>query len=371
MSVFHSEANVVRHYLPGGTEHGGGIGRLVRYIQTAPDLSLRHEVVDTRGPRWSALASPLMLARALGALVSGRVMDPGAVHHLHVAGRGSTARKVVLGLAAQAIGARYVLHLHDYDYATDFERRPDWQRGLIRNLFGGAQHVIVLGERDRATVETLLGVPRDRVSVLRNCVTDPGRKAPTEPGDTVRILFLGTLGERKGVPELLAAFSDAAMPQAGWSATLAGDGDVEKYTAEVQSRGLGDRVSLPGWLDSDTTHALCASADILVLPSHGEGFAMAILEGLAHGLAVVATRVGAHDELLEHERTCLFVPVGDVPALAAALSELIEDAHLRDRLAEEGRRLFLSEFSMDGYVRRLEALLTSLSGQRLEEVRSA
>ena len=361
-------AGSVRHYVAGGTEHGGGIGRLVGYVCAAGAGDCRHLVTDTRGPRWNRLRSPFRLAHAMGALLSDRLTAPERVHQIHVAGRGSTARKTVLGLWAQLLGARYVVHLHDYDYANDLARRPDWQRRAIGRVFRGARQVIVLGQRDRRTVETLLDVPADRISVLRNCVPDPGPRPPRDPAGPVRILFLGTLGPRKGVPELIAALSDPAMPATGWQATLAGDGPVEVYQTEIAARGLADRVELPGWLSVERTAALLSRADILVLPSHAEGFAMAVLEGLAHGLAVVTTRVGAHDEVLEHDETCLFVPVGDAAALARALAALVGDRDLRDRLSAAARRLFLADFDIAGYVARLERLHSDvLKGLQLSQ----
>lgn len=355
MTISGSERVTVRHYVAGGHEHGGGIGRLVGNILGARGLTLRHSMVDTRGPRWNPLYSPLYLLGAMAVMGFDRITAPHSLHQLHIAGRGSTTRKLILGTWARWLGCRYILHLHDYDYSADFWRRSNRQRLAIRRLFRAAARVIVLGQRDLDLVQNELGVPPRRSTVLRNCVADPGQRN-TRQGDEVRILFLGQLGPRKGVPELLAALADPEMPRQGWSATLAGDGPVEAYRSRVAELGLQDRVHLPGWLGAAETAALRDASDILVLPSHAEGFAMAVLEGLAQGMAVVTTRVGAHDEVLEDGRNCLFVPVGDAHALARALSRLIGDAALRARLGEEGRRLYLSGFDIDGYVHRLEDL---------------
>ncbi|WP_108663649.1 glycosyltransferase family 4 protein [Acuticoccus kandeliae] len=351
----------VRHYVAGGREHGGGIGRLVCYIVDHPRNRGRHTVVDTRGPRHSAIHSPQVLALALMTMARDRIARPDMVHHLHIAGRGSTARKLILGAFARWTGARHVIHLHDYDYAQDVARRPAWQRRRIADLFRGADHVIVLGERDRATVTDGLGVDPARVSVVRNCVPDPG-EAPARPqGREASILFLGQLGPRKGVPELIAALADAPMRPLAWRAVLAGDGPVEEYRADVAANGLSERVVLTGWLGEADTGALRAAADILVLPSRGEGFAMAVLEGLASTLAVVTTRVGAHDEILEDGKTCLFVPVGDARALSCALAYLVSNEAARARIARAGRALYCAELGIEGYVARLGRLHAGLA----------
>ncbi|MFD2813419.1 glycosyltransferase family 4 protein [Paracoccus aerius] len=270
-------------------------------------------------------------------------------------GPGRTLRKLILGCWANMLGRPYVLHLHDYDYAADLDRRPAWQQRAIGRLFTRAAQVIVLGQRDAATVTCRLGVDPSRVVVLRNCVPDPGRRQRQGSAGT-RILFLGRLSARKGVPELVEALARPELRDKPWTAVLAGDGEVDETRRALARLGLSDKVRLPGWVDAAAAQKLRDESDILVLPSHAEGFAMSVLEGLAQGMAVVTTRVGAHDEVLEDEVNCLLVPPGDVTALAAALRRLIDDEGLRSRLGQAARRLYETDFSMTRYLHRLEAL---------------
>ena len=91
---------------------------------------------------------------------------------------------------------------------------------------------------------------------------------------------------------------------------------------------------------------------------------MSVLEGLAHGLAVVATPVGAHAEVIEPERSGLLVPPGDVAALAAALARVIGDPALRERLRAGARQRFLDRFDVRSYASRLARLHVALLGGR-------
>lgn len=344
----------VRHYCPGGAENGGGIGRLVGYVvEAATARGARHDITDTRGPRWSALLSPGYMAAAVAQMAGERATEPGRIHHIHIAGRGSTWRKLALAATARRLGCRHVLHLHDYDYAADVARRPPRMQAAIRAMFAGADGVIVLGERDRAFVTAGLGVDPGRVWVLHNCVPDPGPRDPARP-EVPQILFLGSLGTRKGVPELLAALAGDRMRALPWRAVLAGDGEVEAYGREVDRLGLGERVRLTGWLPREATLDLRQNSDILVLPSHAEGLSMAVLEGLASGLAVVTTPVGAHAEVIRDGETGLFVPPGDVAALEAALARVVLDPDLRGTLADQGRALFTALYSIAAYMDLLE-----------------
>ncbi|XAZ21188.1 glycosyltransferase family 4 protein (plasmid) [Sinorhizobium sp. B11] len=353
----------VRHYVPGGCENGGGIGRLVGYItSTAKEGGSEHAVTDTRGLRWSAATSSLRLLGAILTMAKDRILDPTRIHHIHVAGRGSTSRKLILTEAAHLLGCFHILHLHDYDYATDFAARSPRQQSLIRRMFQRADCVVALGQRDRMTLATLLGVDEDHLVTAHNCVPDPGAHN-VRAGEPPLIVFLGRLSERKGVPELLLALSHPVMKELRWRAVLAGDGPVEDYRRQAADMGLSGLVDMPGWLSADETRALCARADILVLPSHAEGLAMAVLEGLSHGLAVVTTRVGAHEEVISDGETGVFVPVGDKDALAAALAKLITDPDIRSRLSAGARAHYLNHFSMKAYMRSMENLYETISAQ--------
>jgi len=81
---------------------------------------------------------------------------------------------------------------------------------------------------------------------------------------------------------------------------------------------------------------------------------MAVVEGLANGIAVVTTRVGAHEEVITDGESGLFVPVGDPTALAQAIAGLLRDPVRRRRLAAAGRQAFVDRFSMTPYMERLE-----------------
>jgi glycosyltransferase involved in cell wall biosynthesis len=89
---------------------------------------------------------------------------------------------------------------------------------------------------------------------------------------------------------------------------------------------------------------------------------MSVLEGMSHGLAVIATPVGAHSEVIKLEESGLFVSPGDVPALAGALARVINDESLRERLGRGGRQRFLAEFDVRLYASRLTNLHARLLG---------
>lgn len=344
--------------MPGGFEFGG-IGRIMLYATRAWDASGEGpvwEVIDARGPG-SLLLSPLHLVRSLARIASARLGGRLDLLHLNVAGRGSTVRKVILGLWAELLRVPTIVHLHDFDYAADLARRPAWQRALVRRMFRRARFCIVLGGRDRELIVAALGVDPERSAILHNAVPDPGPPRARGTGARpVRLLFLGHLSARKGVPELLAALATPALRGREWRLDLAGGGEVERFRAEAARLGLGDRCRFHGWLGQEETWQLLREGDILVLPSHAEGQAMALLEAMAHGLAIVATEVGAHGEAVTDGREALLVRPGDAAGLAGAIGRLLDEPTLRAQLGEAARRRYLEGFTIDRYADRLAEL---------------
>ena len=264
--------------IPGGLEHGGGIGRQMGYflrVQRAHDDGIAYRVVDSRGP-WFLGSSPLyvfwsalFLINAMVRLLSARLSGRPCLAHINITGRGSTIRKIVLANFARAIGLRYLLHVHDYDYADEYRRRGRWMQKQIEGIFRGAAKVVVLGSRDQKLLSTLLQLPPDLVTVLHNAVPDPGLelKKPRVPETPCELLFLGHLSARKGVPELLQALASPSLKSRAWRATLAGGGSLDEFSELAERLGISERVSFPGWVDEAKVKALSAKADILVLPS--------------------------------------------------------------------------------------------------------
>ena len=334
---------------PGDLEHAGGIGRMLGYLLQAwqhSDDAPPVRLIDTRGPRHIAFAPlyfALALAQITGLAARGRI----ALLHVNLASRGSALRKLIVCGLARILRIPVVIHLHGAQFDIFFRGLPAPGQRAVRWMFGTAERVIVLGEAWRSFVVSEVGVPGSRVEIIYNGVPAPRRvRSRREPSAPLQILFLGRLGARKGVPELLAALASPEVRRLPWHATLAGDGEVEFFGHEAARLGLAGRVRFTGWVDQQKVGELLAAADIFVLPSHQEGLPVAVLEALANEVAVVTTPVGALPEILEDGQSALIVAPGKADQLAAALQRLIADSALRERIAAGGHAVFRQKFDV-------------------------
>lgn len=327
----------------GGITHtSGGVGTLIIYLMEEwaqrPD-ALPVRVIDTRGPGGPAGAALHFLKAAILLLrlgLAGQVV----LVHTHMTVRGSAVRKALLCMLAKLLGVPTIMHMHGADFGPFFSALgPIWKIAL-RAALRQARYIVVLGAAWRDFLVSEVGVESERIAIVLNGVPRPvcgdGLRCP----GPVRLLFLGRLGDRKGVPDLVEALASPAMRERSWTATIAGDGEVDRFRGEVARRGLSDRVALPGWVDRPTTSKLLGQADILVLPSHHEAMPIAVVEALAFGVAVVTTPVGSVPEFLSDGVNARLVPPGAPATLADALARLIDDPGERARVAAAGHLVF-------------------------------
>lgn len=316
---------------PSGVSGQGGIDRIMGALkqeferQEIADIDVRF--LASRGPGHVGLSIFYMIGfcmRMFAARLAGRA----DVIHINISVSGSTYRKMVIAACARLLSIPYVLHLHGADYQTFWNGDRSFMSRRIKALFEHAGRVIVLGGLWRDFVASR--APRSNIAIVPNATAVPSLPR-VGGGDHVHILFLGRIGERKGVPQLGEALHRMRHIE-GWRATIAGDGEVEAARAKSVALGTADRVAFPGWVGPETVASLIASADVLVLPSFAENLPMSVIEGMASGLAVVTTPVGAVEDIITHEQSGLLVPPGDVAALTEALTRLVEDPALRARL---------------------------------------
>lgn len=176
------------------------------------------------------------------------------------------------------------------------------------------------------------GIARSRVAVLGNFISDMLETVPEKNG---YVLYLGRLSEEKGLRTLL----DAWRRIEGSVLKIAGSGPLMNEVKTIATR-MGDReVQILGHVTGDDKRDLIKGAICVVVPSEWyENFPISVVEAMANGTPVVASRIGGLPDLVIHEETGLLFEPGNSAALEAALSVLISDNSLANRLAENALR---------------------------------
>ena len=198
------------------------------------------------------------------------------------------------------------------------------------------------------------GVDERRLTVIPNGI-DAELFACAEPAaEGQRILFVGRLSPEKGIqhliqamPAVLAKFADAKLLLVGNGPLL---GEVRD---QVTRLGLTDSVQFAGRQPRSAMPRWYGEATLVVLPSIQESFGVVLIEAMASGRAVVASRVGGIPEVLADGECGLLVPPGDSGQLAQAITRLLADEHERASLAAKGRARVEAIYRSEAVVDRL------------------
>jgi glycogen synthase len=256
-------------------------------------------------------------------------------------------------------------------------------RWLSREAARHSDCVIATDEATRDEVPRLLGVDPGRVRVLPNGI-DPEEIRSATPADWATVvhravpaleaahpLFLsvGRLEAYKGFGDVLEALRGitAVLPEC-WAWALVGDGP-NRASLERALGGRGDRAALAhhvhllGRVDERLLHSLYERAEVFVHATRFEGSSLVTLEAMAHGLPVVATRVGGIPDKVSAETGRLVEP-GDAPGLARALLELAGAPDVGRSLGARGRERALGTFAWPALARQTIALYEDLLAER-------
>jgi glycosyltransferase involved in cell wall biosynthesis len=292
---------------------------LFRRLSRAVSFDLVHQM----NPVFTGLSLSLLGVRA--PLVLGSYVPSWHSTADAPAGRGSalaTVKQWALGMLARLQQSRAAALLIASPEAISRIARPDRHRGHIYEVPHGID---------------LARFP-------------PRQEPPSRPS----VLFLANVIRRKGIFTLLEAFARVARDVPDVELVIAGSGgDLDEVRAALAATP-GLRVRVLGRVERDDIPTVMREHSVYCLPSYGEPFGMSILEAMACGLPVVATRAGGVPHLVGDQGGRL-VPPRDVDALADALVEILKSPDLQRAMGRHNRARVEADFEAETAVDRLEA----------------
>jgi glycosyltransferase involved in cell wall biosynthesis len=223
-------------------------------------------------------------------------------------------------------------------YLVDVERLPAERVHLVYNGVDAEQYHPATPD-ERAAARSLLGISDAQLVIMA----------------------VGSLKPLKGFDVLIRAAAPLLKTRAGARLVFVGDGvNREMLHTLAKELGVADQVVIAGLRDD--VDVLLRAADVLALSSRTEALPTVILEAMATGLPVVATRVGGVPELVEPDRSATLVPPNDEAALRAALERLADAPDLRRSMGARGRAIVEARFKLERMVEAREALFEKIMG---------
>jgi glycosyltransferase involved in cell wall biosynthesis len=267
---------------------------------------------------------------------------------------------------------KIVLHMH-CDWLTQLERETiKRQLGKVDLVIGCCEYITERIRRSFPLFSNICNTIYNGTDI--NFFSYKNYRRNAEKNSLKRLLFVGRISPEKGLHILLDALHyvikyhpqlqlEIAGPQAiapmEFIVSLSNDDKVSKLSSfyqgsyfshlqrQILSLNIAQYVKFSGFIPYTHIANHYHDADVVIQPSLSEAFPGPILEAMACGLPVVATRVGGTPESVEHEKTGLLVDSGDAPELAEAIIHLLEDEDLRIAMGQAARQRVTALFSWE------------------------
>jgi glycosyltransferase involved in cell wall biosynthesis len=244
---------------------------------------------------------------------------------------------------------------------------PSFPRGRLMKRLGTlcVARVITVSADNVRYLTTLNAIPRRKIRVVHIGIPDSTvgavdfRKELGVPPEVFVVAIVGSLEERKGHRTAFQAL--ARLPQQTHLVVM-GSGEMEgAYRRDVAELALEARVHFVGYRSD--VEAILRGVDALVLPSEIDATPYAIVEAMAAGLPIVASRIYGIPELVEDGVTGILVPPSDIGAIVLALQALIDDPARAARMGAAGRKRFLERFTIERSVSETTAVYREILGR--------
>lgn len=271
--------------------------------------------------------------------------------HLHVSYRGSFYRKAMLVKVCNKVGIPVILHHHGSEFYKFFYKLSSVKKSYVIDIIELASLNIVLSEKAKDNLAQI--APKANITHLYNSVHLDEKNNYNVFGK--KILFLGNMGERKGIYDLLTCIKsiEKFLKKNGIKFLLCGDGDIEKVRNTINQLEIQDIIEYLGWANKEMLEKFYKDIIINILPSYNEALPMTILETMAKGIPNISTYVASIPEIIEDGVNGYLINPGDIHLLSERIKKLCKDGILRKKLSENSYATIKEKFIMSKNIDRL------------------
>lgn len=314
--------------------HPGGISAVVQYWSDYIE-NLQYYPTFKEG---SVISKLFVFSRSYWALKWRLMRDKNVkILHAHTAAGTDFKRTAMMVDIAKQRGLKVVLHSHASSFKDFYRDSDEKNKEWIRSVLEKADILIALSESWKEYFMSI-GVPENKIVILHNITAYPIIKDVVKEEKKVRLLFMGEIGQRKGVFDLLRAIGTHKDALANKIELRIGGNKMEdKLNATIQEYGIEEFVKFEGFVSGEKKLELLNWASVFILPSFNEGLPISILEAMSYKMPIISTPVGGIPEVVDSSNGTLVMP-GDDKQIYDAISKYVDNKKLLNEQGEESFR---------------------------------
>lgn len=253
--------------------------------------------------------------------------------HVHLSWKISVLRKLPFIVLGKLFNKKIILHVHASAETTYLKNKI-----LYKLVFILANKIIYIYPSFFKNKNVLFKKKSELVfNPVASGVVDLSKKKN-------QIVYLGSLNEKKGVFDLIVAFSKITKRNPLWSLKIGGTGNFRKCEILITKLNLESKVDLLGWVDGEAKQKLLEESMIFCLPSYTEGFPMSLIEAWQHKVVPIASNVGGIPDVLIDKVNGLLIKPGDINRLSENLELIISNKKFYISLQIEAERTYKKSF---------------------------
>lgn len=258
---------------------------------------------------------------------------------------------------ARMFGVKTLLALRGGPLVNEVKQSNTLRKFLI-SVLRKSDYVICQGVFWKSFFEGLVGFQHPKFVVIPNWIDlDKYPYHPVKPDSAyVSILFMGWLQEDKGVYDIAEAINHSFDKPI--HLIFMGDGGARAALENIAKTFPENcKVSFTGWIHGKEKMYYLSQSDIFILPSYAEGMPNSLMEAMASGVAGIATKVGAVEDLITDKETGMLIQVKDPAGLREAIGQLINDIDLRRHIVIQAREKMESNHSLESAVNKFKQII--------------
>lgn len=257
--------------------------------------------------------------------------------HIQGAAFASFERNIFFVRFGKLFGKKVIMHMHCADFESYYN--PSKHKKRIIDTINSCDLFLVLSDSWKDYFINI-GCKKEIIQILNNTITPPEFIKSNKDNKYLNLLYLGVIGQRKGIYDILKALKDNKDKfEEKVKLRIGGNQEEEKLKNTILNYGLNDMVVFEGFVSGAKKIECLNWADVYILPSFNEGLPIGILEAMSYGHPIISSPVGGIPTIVKDGENGFLVEPGNSEEIAQAINKLLNDRSLIEILGKNSIKI--------------------------------